>query len=146
MPDYTLAAPVLFEDKKKEFLPSAQGNNLHNVINGLPTTLMFVGQDVSQEIKDARIKVEKMQASLLLLSGGNDLNWPALDFSRQIMDRLDENKYPYAYQHICYEKTGHLIEPPYAPFCSMSFHKLLMGSILWGGEGRFHNKAQVSNN
>ena len=119
-------------------------SNTHKVLYALPCCDKLITNSPNEELENARIKVENMEASLLLLSGGSDANWPASQFSEQIMTRLDKVKYTFPYHHIRYEKAGHLIEPPYAPFCDMSYHKLMNGSIQWGGEGHHHNISQVS--
>lgn len=131
-----------FEDERREFLKSIEGGYSHKVFSANDCTSNLLNESKSEELEAAKIKVENMKASLLLISGGDDANWPAFKFSRQIMDRLDYHKYSYPYQHNLYPKAGHLIEPPYAPFCSYSFHKIMSGAILWGGEGHHHNIAQ----
>ena len=141
MPDYSKVVEVEYKDDNNEFAPSHRGN-IHTIIDGYPTTADFINND-SEEVQNAKIKVEQMQASILLLSGDDDLNWPSAEYSKQIMDRLDLHRYPNFYQHVCYSKTGHLIEPPYAPICRLSFHKLVRGSMLWGGTAAYQNKAQV---
>ena len=51
--------------------------------------------------------------------------------------------YRQIFQVVKYPGAGHLLEPPYVPFCELSYHKLVQGGMLWGGNCRDHCKAQV---
>ena len=42
----------------------------------------------------------------------------------------------------CKKGTGHLIEPPYQPFCYASFHFITSCNIAWGGTAEYHTLAQ----
>lgn len=55
------------------------------------------------------IPVEKMNASLFLLSGKQDHMWPSFDMSERIMTRLTENQYPHHYEHVTSEYAGHYV-------------------------------------
>ena len=46
-------------------------------------------------------------------------------------------------QVIKYPRAGHLIEPPFVPFCEESYHKMAMGAMMWGGKDIDHCNAQV---
>lgn len=54
------------------------------------------------------IRVEKMSAALLLLSGEKDKIWPSTKMSKRIVDRLEMYQYPFPYKHISYD-AGHNI-------------------------------------
>ena len=56
--------------------------------------------------KNAAIHVERVQGSVLLISGERDRMWPATNMSKMIMSRLKANEFDYDYEHIAY-KTGH---------------------------------------
>jgi dienelactone hydrolase len=53
------------------------------------------------------IPVERMTASLLLLSGKNDNVWPSTEMSDRIIQRLDKFGYSQPYTHISYNNKGH---------------------------------------
>ncbi|WP_130734188.1 acyl-CoA thioester hydrolase/BAAT C-terminal domain-containing protein [Flavobacterium sp. J27] len=50
--------------------------------------------------KKATIPVEKMNATLLLLSATKDEEWPSMEMSEAVVKRLKENNYKKYYQHI----------------------------------------------
>ena len=75
-------------------------------------------------------QVEKAKGQLLYITGEDDLNWPTPGMVEQSVSRLKAHGKT-NYQVWSYPKTGHLIEPPYAPVCVKSYHK------VWG---KFHHK------
>ncbi|XP_042322657.1 LOW QUALITY PROTEIN: acyl-coenzyme A thioesterase 1-like [Sceloporus undulatus] len=87
-----------------------------------------------------RIPVEKSLSKFLFLSGEDDRNWPSQQFCREAVRRLQESG-----RHVefyCYPGAGHLLEPPYLPLCTASFHKIFGVFVLWGGKLKEHAKAQ----
>lgn len=60
------------------------------------------------EIEPFAIPVENMSAAVLLLSGGKDGIWPSTEMSKRIIQRLEDNKYNFPFQHISYD-AGHNI-------------------------------------
>ncbi|MED6268975.1 hypothetical protein CHARACLAT_028290 [Characodon lateralis] len=42
------------------------------------------------------------------------------------------------FETVCYPGAGHLLEPPYGPFCSSCIHFFGRLPVLWGGEPRAH--------
>jgi dipeptidyl aminopeptidase/acylaminoacyl peptidase len=57
--------------------------------------------------KKAEIEVENIKASILLLSGKNDEQWPSTYMSDQIILRLKNHNYKHYYSHIALE-GGHI--------------------------------------
>lgn len=57
-------------------------------------------------VKQAEIEVEKINGPILLLSAADDEAWPATEMSSRILERLEENNFPYAYEHLIL-KGGH---------------------------------------
>ncbi|XP_047491952.1 acyl-coenzyme A thioesterase 1-like isoform X2 [Penaeus chinensis] len=87
------------------------------------------------------IPIEKADANFLFLVGNSDRNWKSVMYCDQAIERLKKagrNNY----EVHSYELTGHLIEPPYSPFCLSSYHKIISGPILWGGVPKPHIRAQ----
>lgn len=66
-------------------------------------------------IEDARIPVEELDASLLLLSGTDDRVWASPRFCQAIVDRLDRRGFDHRYTHRTYEGAGHVMGVPYTP-------------------------------
>lgn len=51
----------------------------------------------------ALIKVEKINGSILILSGTNDEIIPAVEMGKKIMGRLKENNFKHPYEHLVFE-------------------------------------------
>lgn len=60
---------------------------------------------------DAVIRAEKITGPILLISSKMDNMWPSEEAAKQIMKRLQEHDFPYAYQHLSYEYGGHMFVP-----------------------------------
>lgn len=63
----------------------------------------------------ALIPVEKIKASLLLVSGGDDQMWPSALYAQKIVQRLSDNQSAIFYQHLYYPNAGHGINIPHLP-------------------------------
>jgi dienelactone hydrolase len=61
----------------------------------------------------ATIPVEKIKAPLLLISGTLDQTWPADEFCRAIVARLQKCRFPYEVKHVSHEDAGHGSFLPY---------------------------------
>ena len=64
-------------------------------------------------LEKAAIPVEKIKAPLLLISGTLDQTWPADDFCRTIVARLEKARFPYEVRHISHRDAGHSTFLPY---------------------------------
>jgi dienelactone hydrolase len=64
-------------------------------------------------IEQARIPVEKIKAPILLISGTEDQTWPADEFCREIVAKLQSVRFPYEVKHISNEAAGHGSFLPY---------------------------------
>lgn len=62
---------------------------------------------------DAFIKVERMNAPVLLLSGGDDKLWPAERMALMLVERFASHSYPHTVYQINYPKAGHWLLAPY---------------------------------
>jgi len=92
--------------------------------------------------EEAMLKVEKStDCHYLILHGADDQNIDAR-FALRLATRLSEHKRDFYSCHV-YPGTGHLIEPPYMPFCYASWHPPLGISSIWGGQADLHSAAQV---
>ena len=49
----------------------------------------------------------------------------------------------FLFQIVEYPGAGHLLEPPYSPFCEASYHPMAGIALLWGGNAKDHCAAQV---
>jgi dienelactone hydrolase len=64
-------------------------------------------------LEKAAIPVEKIKAPLLLISGTLDQTWPADDFCRTIVARLEKARFPYEVRHVSHPDAGHSTFLPY---------------------------------
>ena len=63
----------------------------------------------------AVIEVEKIAGPVLLISSKMDTMWPSELAAEQIMKRLKEKDFPYAYRHLSYDYGSHLFVPMEMP-------------------------------
>lgn len=57
----------------------------------------------------AIIEVEKINAPILLTSGGQDNIWPSEKMAERIMQRLEDNQFPYEKKYLHFPNAGHLL-------------------------------------
>jgi len=63
----------------------------------------------AKAVEKALIKVEKIQSPILLLSGGQDLSWPANRMAAAVCKRANSIKNEALCTHVNYENAGHMI-------------------------------------
>lgn len=90
---------------------------------------------------EATIQVEKINGSVLLISGGDDQLWPADIFSEEIMTRLRNNRHPYSYEHVTYELAGHAFGVPGLPTTESTEVPFFQGKNLYLGGNPKENAA-----
>src|SRR5690606_8377520 len=82
-------------------------NRHHNVIlEGL--------KDV-ELVAQSRIKVEKIEAPVLLVSGRDDRAWPSSLYSRMVVADLEDAGHRWLVRHLDFDNAGHSINFPYLP-------------------------------
>lgn len=64
-------------------------------------------------LEKAAIPVERIKAPLLLISGTLDQTWPADEFCRMIVARLEKARFPYEVRHVSHPDAGHGTFLPY---------------------------------
>jgi dienelactone hydrolase len=62
---------------------------------------------------EAVIPVERIDGSVLAISGEDDTLWPSSLMAENVMERLREQDHPYPHEHLRYAKVGHVICRPY---------------------------------
>merc|ERR1719259_566575 len=87
------------------------------------------------------IAVERITGDVLWLVGEDDRNMHSGYYADLALQRWGDG--PGKLQVVRYPGAGHLIEPPYVPFCEMSYHRFFNRALLWGGEDKAHCDAQV---
>ncbi|MDR0958030.1 MAG: hypothetical protein LBM16_02325 [Clostridiales bacterium] len=61
--------------------------------------------------EEAVIKVEKSHAAILCLSASHDTIWQSMLAGEKIVERLKNIKYPYDFEHRCFEEVSHFLCP-----------------------------------
>lgn len=61
----------------------------------------------------AVIKAENTKGGILLLSGDDDILWPAAEMGEAVIKRLKDNNFQYYYNHIIYKDAGHVFSEYY---------------------------------
>ncbi|WP_219007357.1 acyl-CoA thioester hydrolase/BAAT C-terminal domain-containing protein [Aquimarina litoralis] len=96
--------------------------------------------DDVEELAESRIKVENIKCDLLLLSGENDLVWPATRMSNLIQSKIEEGDSNINVEHISYKNCGHQFvwfdkkAPENAPqYQSMNLTGIKKHKFLFGG-------------
>lgn len=66
-------------------------------------------------VEASRIRVERIQGPVLLVSGHEDRVWPATLMGDEIESSLRRNRFRFFFEHLRYPDTGHVFDRPYAP-------------------------------
>jgi dienelactone hydrolase len=66
-------------------------------------------------VERAAIPVERISGPVMLMSGGDDHVWPAVEMSEEIVARLEKHDFPHAFEHLSYPRAGHMLRYPYLP-------------------------------
>jgi dienelactone hydrolase len=89
------------------------------------------------------LHIEKSDASFLFITSLND-QCVSPEASSVAPNRLRKHGKK-NFEHLQLQGAGHLLEPPYNPHFSYTYHKFSFGGVLlrWGGERNAHARAQV---
>lgn len=80
--------------------------NAHSIITALQDRTAF---------ERARIRVEDIQAPVLLISGSDDAAWPSTFYSQLVKLQLERANHAWPVEHLDYEGAGHSILLPWIP-------------------------------
>lgn len=73
---------------------------------------MFYEDALARGVPEAAwLPVAQSRARLLFLSVRDDSMWPSKAASEEMMARLKKANYPYAFEHVCFERGSHLLSP-----------------------------------
>lgn len=97
---------------------------------------------LAEENKGSVVPVERAQAQFLFVASGDDLNWDSEGYMNAMVEKLKHHGKT-NFETIYYPRAGHLLEPPYGPFCPSATHGLISAPVLWGGEPSVHVAAEV---
>uniref|UniRef100_A0A671TSH5 Acyl-coenzyme A thioesterase 1-like n=1 Tax=Sparus aurata TaxID=8175 RepID=A0A671TSH5_SPAAU len=101
-----------------------------------------VKNPLAEENKGSLIPIQQAKAHFLFVVSEDDLNWDSKGYVDEMVQRLKHHGKD-NFETVCYPGAGHLLEPPYGPYCPSTFHGLVRYPVLWGGEPRAHAVAEV---
>ena len=87
------------------------------------------------------VPIERASARFLFVIAQDDQVWDAELYARQAAEQLVANGRD-APEILLLPGAGHLLEPPYFPSCTASFHKFVGTSVEWGGDPESHSAGQ----
>ncbi|MCK9422762.1 MAG: dienelactone hydrolase family protein [Bacteroidales bacterium] len=90
-----------------DFLPYDYSKGYSNLFEFYNSAIDKIGDNQA-----VLIKVENIQAPLLLISGSDDRLWPAQRMSEMILQRLKNNNFKFPYYHINIPDAGHMLIMP----------------------------------
>ncbi len=79
------------------------------------TAAILTALQDADAVERARIRVERIDGPVLLLSATDDGSWPSSLYSQMVKDRLAQFEHPYPVEHHDWEGAGHAIVFPYVP-------------------------------
>lgn len=126
--------PVLFVETA--FPPSVVADYalswpLGDSVSLRPTYEVALDSASQAELDDAEIPVENIDGPVTIVSGGDDMLWPAVRLGQIAIDRLEANDHPHSVRHLVYEDAGHAFSYPHQPTTGFSaFGEMLPGSAM----------------
>lgn len=94
---------------------------------------MLTALDDPDAVERAKIRVERIQGPVMLLSAEDDGSWPSSRYSRMVTERLAEYRHPYPVEHLDFARAGHAIVFPYVPTTQLVYAHPVSGKISTGG-------------
>ncbi|KAJ8375856.1 hypothetical protein SKAU_G00064360 [Synaphobranchus kaupii] len=87
------------------------------------------------------VPIEQAAARFLFVIGQDDQVWDSELYARQMEEQLVSNG-KMRPEMLLLPGAGHLLEPPYFPFCPASYDKFAGTYLEWGGNPESHSAAQ----
>ena len=84
-------------------------------------------------VERARIRVERIQGPVLLLSASDDGSWPSSLYGRMVREHLAAHAHPYPVQQLDYEGAGHSIVFPTVPTTQLVYAHPVSGRLSTTG-------------
>ncbi|CAO2580757.1 Acyl-coenzyme A amino acid N-acyltransferase 2 [Lemmus lemmus] len=101
----------------------------------------FIGDPCNRLNPQSILPVEKARGCILFIVGENDECLDSKAYAQRAMDQLQSHGRRNG-RMLAYPGAGHLIEPPYSPYCFASWTSESANPVLWGGESIAHAAAQ----
>jgi len=121
--------PHVWENNRTaSWKPFDEGSPPHRHDKAIRTAL----QD-ADAVARARIRVEDIQAPVLLLSATDDGSWPSDVYAQMVRDKLVEVQHPYPVEWLNVEGGGHSILFPFVPTTQLVYAHPVSGKISTSG-------------
>jgi len=121
--------PHLWENNRTAtWAPFDEGPPPHRHDKAIRTAL----QD-PDAVARARIRVENIQAPVMLLSATDDGSWPSDVYAQMVRDKLAEVQHPYPVEWLNVEGGGHSILFPFVPTTQLVYAHPVSGKISTSG-------------
>lgn len=126
-----ILSPLMFNFN--EMIPTESGANIIKYA---------VHNPLEEKNKGSLVPIEHSMARFLFVASEDDLNWDSKGYMDEMVERLKRHGKK-NFDSVCYPAAGHLLEPPYGPYCPSALHGMLNFPVVWGGEPKAHAKAEV---
>ncbi|MBD2017054.1 acyl-CoA thioesterase/BAAT N-terminal domain-containing protein [Microcoleus sp. FACHB-53] len=104
-----------YQGKPVPFVPFPEGASFTMDGKTQPRQIREVALKNQSAVAAAMIPVEKINGSVMLISGTADFIWPSDVLSEMVVNRLMEHQHLYPVKHLCYQDVGHGFSVPYLP-------------------------------
>lgn len=121
-------------NKTATWAPFDEGPAPHRHEKAILTAL----QD-EEAVERARIRVEKIQAPIILLSATDDGAWPSSLYSKMVVDHLEKYDFKYDVRWVDTKDGGHAIVFPYVPTTQIIHTHPVSGKISTNGGKAYAN-------
>ncbi|XP_076601678.1 acyl-coenzyme A thioesterase 1-like [Chaetodon auriga] len=129
--NHQILSPLLFDHSK-----------VIHTESGASIVKYVLQNPLAEESKYSLIPIEQAEGRLLFVASEDDLKWDSKGYVDEMVERLKHHGKE-NFESVCYTKAGHLLEPPYGPYCASSLHGVGHFPVLWGGESKAHAAAEV---
>ena len=139
-PFHSVFVPVTYMGQGIGYKTESGTDNVKVVDGDAIITRDYLDYDSEEAVKN-EIEVEKIKGKCLLICGDDDQSINTTEAANRIEKRLAMHKRQ-GLMRLDYPGTGHLIEIPYMPMCSVSFSSLYQNLFIWGGNVKEQSAAQ----
>uniref|UniRef100_A0A7N8XFH2 Acyl-coenzyme A thioesterase 3-like n=1 Tax=Mastacembelus armatus TaxID=205130 RepID=A0A7N8XFH2_9TELE len=117
-------------------------NKMIHTESGASIIKYGLGNPLAEKNKGSLVPIEQAKGRFLFVAAEDDLSLDIKACMDQMVERLKHHGKE-NFETVRYPGAGHLMEPPYSPYCPSSFSGVISYVVLWGGEARAHAAAEV---